>query len=392
MSKRLSPLLIFGLAVGIGVIVANLYYLQPLLHQVRSDFHISTIQTSALVTLIQVGYATGLAFVLPLGDLVARKRLITAIFVTAAAAMLTASFVHAYAYFAVITVVIGLTSVGGQVIIPFVADLTPPEGRGRTVARLMSGLLMGILLSRTFSGILAESIGWRGVYRIAALLLATMGVVFSFVLPSEEKRAHVAYHRLVASSFGLLREFSTLRRRAWFGGVVFAAFSALWSTLAFHLAAAPFNYSNTKIGLFGLLGVGGVMAANLAGKHADQNRHQLSTQISSLCIIVAYVLLWLGATNIWVIIVGIFVLDVGVQGIQITNQVLIYAIAPEKRSRINSAYMVCYFTGGAIGSLLAGFIFSREGWSGMCVLGLCFGALLLVPSVLWREEKTPVSH
>jgi len=385
-TKRLSPVLIFTLALGIGIIVANLYYLQPLLHQVRSDFHISTVQTSALVTFTQVGYATGLAFVLPLGDLIARKRLIAAIFFVAASAMLAASFIHAYTAFAVITVVIGLTSVGGQVIIPFVADLTPAESRGRTVARLMSGLLMGILLSRTFSGILAESIGWRGVYQSAAALLATAGLFFSVILPAEEKRPHVPYRRLVASSFSLLREFSTLRRRAWFGAVVFAAFSALWSTLAFLLSGAPFHYSNVTIGLFGLLGVGGVMAANLAGRHADQNRHRLSTQVASLCIVAAFALLWLSRSNVWGITAAIFLLDVGVQGMQITNQVLIFALAPEKRSRINSAYMVCYFTGGAVGSLLAGFVYSRFGWTGVCVLGLLLGVLLVVPSVLWRDE------
>lgn len=383
MTKRLTSASLFVMAVAIGIIVANLYYLQPLLHQVRSDFRISTLETSALVTLIQVGYAIGLAFVVPLGDLVARRRLIMSIFGVAATAVSAASFVHAYAWFALLTVIIGVSSVGGQVMIPFAADLTPADSRGRIVARLMSGLLLGILLSRTFSGILAQSIGWRGVYRSAAMLLVVMALALFRRLPTEAPRAHVRYRDLVTGSFALLGEFSQLRRRAWFGAVVFAAFSALWSTLAFHLSAAPFHYSNVAIGLFGLLGVGGVLAANLAGKHADQNRHGLSTTLAAWAIVLAFVVMGLGGGSLWCIIAGIFLLDVGVQGMQITNQSIIYALAPDKRSRINSAYMVCYFAGGALGSLLAGVIFNRYGWSGVSILGLIFGLLAALPAYVW---------
>ena len=375
------------MAVAIGVIVANLYYLQPLLHQVRGDFKISTVQTSALVTLIQVGYASGLALVVPLGDIIARRRLITAIFATAAVAMLIASFVHSYAFFAVFTLLIGLSSVGGQVLIPFAADLSSPDARGKTVARLMSGLLLGILLSRTFAGVLASSVGWRGVYQIAAGALVVMAGALWYNLPSEPARPHVAYHQLVKSSFALLGEFSDLRRRAWFGAVAFGAFSIVWSTLAFHLSQAPFDYSNIKIGLFGLLGVGGVLAANVAGKHADLNRHGISTQLASLCIVLAFVCFWLGARIVWMIILGVFLLDVGVQGMQITNQSIIYSLDPQKRSRLNSAYMVMYFSGGATGSLLAGVVYNKSGWTGVNVLGLIFAALLLVPSFFIGDKQ-----
>lgn len=374
------------MAVSNGVIVANLYYLQPLLHQVRGDFGISTIETAALITLIQIGYALGLAFVVPLGDLFARRRLIVTIFLVAAVAMAAASVTHGYAPFAVLTVVIGVSSVGGQAMVPFAADLAPAESRGRVIARLMSGLLMGILLSRTFSGLLADSIGWRGVYRIAALALAAVAGALAMILPGEEPRPHVPYHRLVRSSLALLGEFSALRQRAWFAAVAFAAFSVVWSTLAFHLSAAPFHYSNIRIGLFGLLGVGGVLAANVAGRHADLNRHRLLTQAAAWCVASSFVLLWWGSRHVWVIVVGIFVLDVGIQGMQITSQSIIYALAPEKRSRINSAYMVSYFAGGAAGSLLAGIVYSHDGWAGINVLGLLFGALLVIPSMRGRDE------
>jgi len=384
MSKRLSPLVVFVMAAATGLIVANLYYLQPLLHGVRTDFGISTIQTSALVTLVQVGYALGLAFVVPLGDLLPRRRLIVTIYLSAALVMLLGSVIHRYVFFAVLTALIGLTSVAGQVMIPFAADLAPVETRGRTVARLMSGLLLGILLSRTFAGILSESIGWRGVYRIAAGALMVAGLALGRLLPSEGPRTHVAYRRLVAGSFQLLGTFSQLRRRAWLGATVFAAFSAMWSTLAFHLSSAPFHYSNITIGLFGLLGVGGVMAANWAGKHADNGRHHYATKLAAISVALSFGLLWIGADSVWFIALGIFALDVGVQGMQITNQAIIYALAPDKRSRINSAYMVCYFTGGAAGSLVAGLVFAHGGWTGVNELGLVLSALIVVPAFTWR--------
>ena len=231
------------MALATGVIVANLYYLQPLLHQVKGDFHTGTMGTTSLITLVQVGYALGLAFVVPLGDLVPRRRLVVAIFILAAATMLLASLVHSFILFAVLTVVIGLSSVGGQLIIPFAADLAVDGQRGRVVARLMSGLLIGILLSRTLSGIVSEAVGWRGVYVCAAALLTFMALVLRVALPTEQRRAHVPYHRLVSSSFALLGTFPELRRRAWFGATVFAANSVLWSTLAYHLSATPFHYS-----------------------------------------------------------------------------------------------------------------------------------------------------
>lgn len=379
--------MIYLMPFATGVIVANLYYLQPLLHQVKGDFKIGTFATATLITLIQVGYAAGLAFVVPLGDLFPRRRLIVAIFMVAAVAMAVDSTVHNFALFAVLTVVIGLSSVGGQVMIPFAADLADANQRGRVVARLMSGLLLGILLSRTFSGIGAEVVGWRGVYVAAAVVLLAMAFILFRILPTEENRQHIPYAQLVSGSFRLLGIHQQLRRRAYFGATGFACFSVLWSTLAFQLSGAPFHYSNIEIGLFGLLGVGGVMAANVAGRQADQNRSREVTIISALLIGLSFALMWIGRHNVFLLAIAIFVLDVGAQGMQITNQAIIYGLEPDKRSRITSAYMVCYFSGGAAGSLAAGFTYAHHGWTGVCVLGLIIGALMVVPALLWRQPK-----
>ena len=383
--RPLSRNLTFIMAVAIGVVVANLYYLQPLLHQVRAEFAVSTLATSSLITLIQASYAAGLAFVVPLGDIFPRRRLIVAIFVLSSLAMLLGSLVHSFVLFALVSGIVGLCSVGGQLIIPFAADLAVEGERGRVIGRLMTGLLTGALLSRTLSGVLAQSVGWRGVYASAAVMLAVVALVLGATLPSEAPRPHVAYRELVASSFVLLAKFPVLRRRAWLGAVNFAAFSALWATLAFQLSSAPFHYSSSTIGLFGLLGIAGVLAANAAGRQADRNRTRRSTIVSSLLITSAYVILLVGRHDIWILGIGIIVLDIGVQGIQITNQAVIYKVAPEMRSRTNGVYMMCFFSGGALGSLAAGFAYSHFAWSGVTVLGIVLGLLLVVPALAFVD-------
>ncbi len=386
----LTTPLVFLMALAIGIIVANLYYLQPLLHQVKGDFHVGTVATAALITLVQLGYAAGLAFVVPLGDIMARRRLIVTIFLIAAVAMLAGSLEHNFVLFAMLTVVIGLTSTGGHVILPFAADLADEGQRGRVVARLMSGLLLGVLLSRTFSGIVAQGVGWRGVYVIAAGVLVVTAGVLSRVLPGEPTRARIRYVALVADAFRSLATYRELRRRAWIGATSFAAFSVLWSTLAFQLSGAPFNYSNVEIGLFGLLGVGGVLAANVAGSQADRRRSREMTIIAAFTIGLSYALMWVGHDDVWLLMVAIFALDAGMQGMQITNQAIIFTLNPDKRSRINSAYMVCYFVGGAFGSLAAGVTYAHFAWSGVCVLGMVLAVMIVVPALLWRPAALSV--
>lgn len=386
--RQLSGALITLMAIAVGIIVANLYYLQPLLHQVTGDFHISPLSASLLMTFVQIGYAAGLAFVVPLGDLVPRRSLAVGIFLLAAVLMAAGALLTSFVLFATVTLAIGVASVGGQILIPFAADLAEPAQRGRVIARVMTGLLMGILLSRTVSGLVAQAWGWRTVYWGAAVLLAIMAAVLYRVLPSEPVREHVTYLKLVSTSFTLLATLSQLRRRAYLGTLIFAAFNTLWTTLSFHLAGPPFHYSNAVIGLFGLFGVAGVTAANAAGHHADKQRSHLSTIVAALLITLSFAILWLGRDSFWLLAAGIMVLDAGMQGMQVTNQSVIYALVPEARSRINSAYMVCCFTGASIGSYASGEIYTHYGWGGDCWLGAIIGLGLVVPAIWWRAPKT----
>lgn len=379
------------MAVAIGTIVANLYYLQPLLHQITRDFHVSAGRASLLMTVIQIGYALGLAFIVPLGDLIARRRLTVGIFCLSAAMMALAATIHSFNVLVAFTMILGLTAVGGQILIPFAADLAAPEQRGRVIARVMTGLLLGILLSRTVSGAIAQAAGWRAVYWVGAGALALMAIVLHLVLPTEAPRPRQTYFRLVAGTFSLFAELPLLRRRAYFGFLIFACNNVLWTPLSYVLSGAPYHYSNIVIGLFGLFGVAGVLAANVAGHVADRQRTYLATIGFASALGCSFALLGLGRSTFFVLALGIVVLDAGMQGMQITNQSVIYSLRPEARSRVNSVYMVCSFLGASAGSYLAGNVYDHFGWTGDCWLGAALAAAIVIPAMLLRSASAPIS-
>jgi predicted MFS family arabinose efflux permease len=389
--EALSTRLVALIAVATGAVVANLYYAQPLLHEVARNFHSGPGATSLIITCTQVGYAAGLLLVVPLGDLHARRTLVTRILAVAVLSLVACALAPNLWLFGVASVAVGCASVAGQVMIPLAADLAPAERRGRVVARIMTGLLLGILLARTLSGLAAQLAGWRAIYWVSAALMAGFAVVLGRALPAEGPRPHRSYGHLVGSSLRLLVDEPVLRRRAWHGACAFACFSVLWTTIAFLLSGSPYHYANAAIGLFGLVGAAGVLAANLAGKLADADRHAASTLVAGLLLVGSFGLLWVGRTSLAALIAGIVVLDVGTQGMQITNQAIIYALRPDARSRINSAYMVCYFIGGATGSVLAGTVYGSRGWSGVCVLGAGFGLLTLAMTVYDRVRPAGAS-
>jgi predicted MFS family arabinose efflux permease len=365
------------MAAATGAVVANLYYAQPLLHEVARSFGTGTAATSTVVTFTQVGYAAGLLLVVPLGDLHPRRFLVVLVFLVAGAFLVVSAVAPSLWVFELGALATGCASVGGQIMVPLAADLAPAERRGRVVARIMSGLLTGILLARTLAGLMAQVAGWRAIYWLSAALMVVFAALLSRALPHEPARPRLRYRQLVGSSLRMLAEEPVLRRRAWHGACAFGAFSVLWTTLAFLLSGPPYRYSNVVIGLFGLVGVGGVLAANLAGKLADARRTRLATVVAELVLTVSFVILIPGRTAVVAVVAGVLLLDVGTQGVQITNQAIIYELRPEARSRINSAYMVCYFIGGAVGSVTAGVVMGAVGWRWVCLLGAGFGLAAL---------------
>jgi predicted MFS family arabinose efflux permease len=390
-ADRLSRGLVVLVAVATGAVVANLYYAQPVLHQVAHDFHEGSGPTSSIITCTQVGYAAGLLLIVPLGDLVPRRSLVSRIFVVVALALVGCALAPNLWWFGAASVAVGAASVAGQVMIPFAADLAPADRRGRVVARIMTGLLLGILLARTVSGLVAQAAGWRAIYWLSAACMLLFAAVLWRFLPAEGPRPHSRYAALVGSSLALLAHEPVLRRRAWHGACAFGAFSVLWTTVAFLLSGSPYHDSNAVIGLFGLVGAAGILAANLAGKLADAERHAVSTLLAGLLLTGSFALLAVGRTSLAALIAGIVVLDVGTQGMQITNQAIIYALRPDARSRINSAYMVCYFVGGAFGSVSAGLIYGAHGWSGVCWLGAGFGLLTLLMAAFDRARPPSIT-
>ncbi|MBI1425029.1 MAG: MFS transporter [Gammaproteobacteria bacterium] len=378
-----SPL-VFVMAVASGLSVANLYYAQPLLHTLARGFGVSNGAAGSIITMTQLGYAIGLVLLVPLGDLLERRRLITRIQLGAVVALVAAAVSPKLFLFDIACLFVGITAVVAQVLVPFAAHLARDADRGRVVGRVMSGLLLGILLARVASGLISDVTGWRGVYWIAALLMLIQTIVLARVLPAEPAQSKQAYGALLLSILHLMRDEPVLRRRIVYGMAVFAGFSVLWTSLPFLLAPQPYDYSDSIIGLFGLLGVAGVLMASFAGHLHDRGHSHLGTGGALTLVVISFALMGLWPYHVAAIILGIVLLDLGVQGTQILNQSTIYSLRPEARSRITTAYMTCFFIGGAIGSAVAAAAFSHFGWTGVAIAGGSFGAIGFLS---WLTDK-----
>jgi predicted MFS family arabinose efflux permease len=371
-------------AVACGVSAANLYYAQPLLPLISKELGTGSGTTALIITAAQIGYGLGLALIVPLGDMVIRRRLVPGILSVAAVALFTASAAPDIVVLIGAVAVAGLCSVAAQILVPYAATLASDRQRGRVVGTVMSGLLLGILLARTFSGLIAEAAGWRAVYVSAGVLVLVLTVVLARQLPAEGKRESLVYSRLLGSVVHLMRTEPLLRLRSAIGALAFATFNVIWTSLAFLLVAAPYHYSEAVIGLFGLLGAAGALAASFSGRLADRGLERWVTGGSLVLILGSMALLSLGSSRLWALMVGILLADLGIQAVHIQNQHLIFSIDPAARSRLNTGYMVSYFVGGAIGSATTGLAYGTGGWPAVVVLGCCFsGAGLL----LWAGSQ-----
>jgi predicted MFS family arabinose efflux permease len=369
------------LAASAGVAVATNYYAQPLLATIGHSLHLAGGSAGLIVTASQVGYAVGLMFLVPLGDLVERRRLVVVMCCLAAGGLVGAAAAPNLAVLFTFAALVGVNSVVAQLLVAYAATLAADTERGKVVGTVMSGLLLGILLARTVAGYIAAASSWRVVYVCAAGLMAVLAVVLWRSLPRYRAELDLSYPKVLASVVAIFRHEPVLRRRSIYGGLSFAAFSILWTSLAFLLSAPPYRYGAGTIGLFGLAGVAGALMASVAGRFADAGRQQALTVFTALAMTLAFVLLLLDPHQLFVLIGGVVLLDLGCQGIHITNQSEIYAIAGEARNRVNSAYMTCYFTGGTLGSIGSALIYSRFGWDGVAAFGASVAGLALVFSL-----------
>ncbi|HDT2960941.1 MFS transporter [Enterobacter hormaechei subsp. xiangfangensis] len=381
-TQGLSPALILLMSVATGLAVASNYYAQPLLDTIARAFDLPASSAGFIVTAAQLGYAAGLLFLVPLGDMFERRMLIVSMTLLAAGGMLITASSQSLTMMIIGTALTGLFSVVAQILVPLAATLASPEKRGKVVGTIMSGLLLGILLARTVAGLLASLGGWRTVYWVASVLMVIMALALWRGLPRVKQENHLNYPQLLASVFSLFTRDKLLRTRAVLGCLTFANFSILWTSMAFLLAAPPFNYSEGVIGLFGLAGAAGALGARPAGGLADKGKSHMTTSAGLVLLLLSWAAIWYGHVSVLALIVGILVLDLTVQGVHITNQTVIYRVKPDARNRLTAGYMTSYFIGGAAGSLISASAWQHAGWTGVCAIGAIVAAINLL--VWWR--------
>lgn len=376
----LSPALIIIMAIATGLAVASNYYAQPLLDAIAHAYGLSVNQAGFIVTAAQLGYACGLMFLVPLGDKFERRSMIVLMSLLAAVGMLITASAPNLALMILGTALTGLFSVVAQLLVPLAATLADPARRGKVVGMIMSGLLLGILLARTVAGALSTLWGWRTVYWFASVLMVVMALILWRALPRYKQYSDLNYRQLLGSIFSIYAHTPVLRTRALLGALTFACFSNLWTSMAFLLAAPPFHFSEAKIGLFGLVGAAGALAASRAGQLADRGKAKLTTHVGLLLLLVSWAFIWYGQYQLVALVIGIIALDLAVQGVHITNQSVIYRRMPEARNRLTSGYMTSYFIGGAAGSLISASAYQSAGWTGVSIAGFL---LTLVNLLLW---------
>ncbi|SHM91166.1 Predicted arabinose efflux permease, MFS family [Chitinophaga jiangningensis] len=361
--------LVMLMAITCGLVVANIYYNQPLLVQIAETFHLTINQVSIIATITQVGYTLGLLFIVPLGDKTERRKLILVKTFGAAICMIAAAFSANFYMLVAASLFVGIFSSVPQLLLPMAATMAPATSRGKIVGKVMSGLLIGILLSRTLSGFIGAHLGWRAVFLIGGLATAGLLAILSVKLPKNPPTFEGSYASLMKSLITLTKEMPTLRQAAITGFCMFGAFSVFWTTLVFLLEGSPFFFKSDMVGMFGVIGACGALAAPLAGKSSDKKGPHFTILLGIIAAIVAYVIMGFSGTSLIGLIAGVILLDVGMQVTHISNQSKVFALNPEARSRLNTVYISSSFAGGSLGSLLGARAWSAYGWPGVCVLG-----------------------
>lgn len=377
--------LLWLMTIGCGLVIANLYYSQPLLQLIADDLGESEAATSRIAMVTQLGYATGLLFIVPLGDMFRRKRIILIDFVFILLSLLAVALSPSLAAITVASFFLGLTSVIPQVFLPLTAQLSKPGEAPKNMATVITGLLIGMLLSRVFSGILAQYTGWRTVYFTALGVLFIFGIVLAVRLPEIQPTFKGTYRQLMRSILHYVRILPDLRMAALRGALTFGSFSILWSTLAFQLASPPFNAGSDVAGAMGLIGVIGAVAANITGRLTTKYGQNTIITAGACILLISWLIFGLAGSTYTGIIIGIIVLDMAQQAMNISNQSLIFKTHPEATNRINTAYMVSFFTGGAIGTLVGGTAWGVYGWTGVVVSGFSFVLVCLLAHLIYLK-------
>jgi predicted MFS family arabinose efflux permease len=371
--------LIFLLAATAGLVVANIYYNQPVLNAIAATFKVGPAAVAWVATATQLGYAAALLFVVPLGDGIDRKRLIIASTLLSCVILLIVPISPNLPFMLGASFALGFASVAPQLAIPYAAGLVPGAGRGKVIGTVMSGLLIGVLLSRTTSGVIGTRYSWQVVYWSGAVVMLILAVILGVALPPQPAHATQSYGRLLASLPRLLWTEPIIRRHSILGALGFGTFSAFWTTVAFYLNSRPQHYGPDITGMFGLLAITGAMVGPLAGHLGEKWTPRQINGLFFALIILAFIAMLFSEQNTLLLVgVGVLLLDAGAQGNQIANQARIYSLDPVLHGRINSVYMVIYFLGGSLGSLIGSQAWVLAGWPGVCATGILFSIAALL--------------
>ncbi|TCO61056.1 MFS transporter [Actinocrispum wychmicini] len=384
MSRQVA--LLFSVACGLAV--ANVYYFQPLLDVIAADFQMDHATVGVIGTATQVGYGAGLLLLVPLGDLVNRRRLVVGQTLLSVLALIAVTLVPTAPLLLAAMTAVGALAVVTQVLVAYSAHLADPTDRGRMVGVVTSGIIIGILLARTVSGTIADLAGWRSVYAVSAAATLVMAWLLARVLPHEPTpRQRMSYPRLIKSVFRLFAEERVLRTRAVLALLIFTALTTFATPMVLPLSAPPYALSTTEVGLFGLAGVAGALGASRAGRLADRGHAQQVTAVGLTAMLLSWLPIALLPQSLWALAIGLVMFDFGLQSTHVANQSLIFEVRPEARSRLTAGYMVFYSIGSATGAIVSTVVYSQAGWTGVCVLG---AAVSLTALVYWAASRLTI--
>ncbi|MGA8854257.1 MAG: MFS transporter [Christiangramia sp.] len=386
-NRSLSKPVLYLMSAGAGLVVANNYYNQPLLNLIAKDFGVSESAVSNIPLFTQLGYAFGLLFIIPLGDKFPRKKMVMIDFVVIIISLLIMAIAPSLLILIISGFLVGFSCVVPQVFVPMAAQLAKPENKGSAIGIVMSGLLIGILGSRFISGYVGEYFGWRVMYYAAAAIMLILWLLLKLKLPELQPDFKGSYKELMQSTWHYFKKESPVRLAAARGALGFAGFSAFWTTLVF-VMEDNFNYGSGVAGSFGLLGIGGALAATVMGKLSDKmNKNRLIT-IATIIMVLAWVIFEFSGNSIIGMVIGVLLVDMGLQSLHITNQNIIFSNNQEARNRINTIYMVGYFAGGALGTTTGAYAWEIYHWNGVATLGLIYTLLILILHILFKKSES----
>ena len=389
-NTKIRPLVIPIMAISAGIIVANVYYNQPILKEIGLSVNAGESEIGKISMIAQLGYGLGMFFLLPLGDKVNRKKLIIGLSVLLSITLVMVALSSSLLQISILSFFVGLFSVPAQIILPMAATLDKVN-RGATVGKVFSGILVGILGARVTAGLLTEWLGWRSVFAVSAFMVMVMSILLRIYLPEAPAKFKGNYLNLLKSTLSLIKEYQVLRQSAILGAFTFGVFCSFWTTLTFHLSAAPFHYHAGTIGLFGLIAIGGALVAPYFGKLADRGNSYKSLVITVSMIIGSILLIKIFPFSVMVLIISVFFLDIGVQATQITNFTRIYSLHEHAHSRLNTIYMTTYFIGAAVGTYGGLLAWKFGGWDGATWQMLAWSSIaLLIVLVSARSRRQVV--